>query len=153
MAEPRITDPDAFLRSLYSPLPAGKEQPDSKAFLAEIDREALAFWRDGLDRAKKLDNAIADLRSLAARLKELGCPVKFTEADRRLCRELSEAMDQLMRRPAADMACLDFKRRHIDWSNGFPGWAEALAADEARVRPGGRLRRLVEPAKAKEARA
>ena len=139
----RITDPDAFLQSLFNSLPAGKEQPDSKAFLAEIDREALAFWRDGIARAKKLDNAIADLRSLATRLEEMGCPVKLDEADRRLFKELHEAMDKLMRRPAADMACLDFKRRHVGWSNGFPGWAEALEADEARVRPGGRLRRWV----------
>ena len=148
----RITDPDAFLQSLFNPLPAGKEQPDSKAFLAEIDREALAFWRDGIDRAKKLDTAIGDLRSVAARAKEMGCPVSLAEADRRLFRELIKVMDGLMRRPSADMSCVDFKRRHMGWNGGYPGWAEALAADEARVRPGGRLRRLVEPAKAKEAR-
>ncbi|HMR33949.1 MAG TPA: hypothetical protein PKA13_21590 [Geminicoccaceae bacterium] len=148
----RITDPDAFLQSLFNPLPADKEQPDSKAFLDEIDKETLAFWRDGIDRATQLDTAIGDLRSVAARAKEMGWRVSLAEADRWLFRELIKVMDGLMRRPSADMSCVDFKRRHMGWNGGYPGWVEALAADEARVRPGGRLRRLVEPGKATEAR-
>lgn len=153
MKPPREADADAFLRAVLAPLPKGEKAVRSRDFLKEIEEDEGAFWEKGSQRAGALDNALLALRSLAALLKELGCPLPgLAEGDDQLSRQLFLAMDRLMKRPSADMSCVEFKRRHVRWCGGFPGWAEALAADEARVRPGGRLRRLVEPSKATEAR-
>lgn len=139
------TKPEAFIASLFAPLPEGEEPVMSRAFRSECSDAARKAWY-AARRHYELIMCLTHLQNWGAvaakadiaritRLSGIGADFWTTAKHHELGDSRCEARDRLIRTPAPTKADLLFKKVQAKRFKlrPMPAWDAAIAADEARL--------------------
>ena len=135
MAEPRQSDPDAFIRSLFEPLPADVEPVESKAFRRQVKKDVEAAWHTRwlLVESARMHMESLRLRGTHARMYGgLADGQGVPGEDEAFCAYV-HAVHWLMLWPAPNAQSVQWKRAHRGLAGGRDAWEAAIAADKERL--------------------
>ncbi len=135
MADPRArqSDPEAFIASLFAPLPEGEELAASEAFKALLGEDAVRRWQTDLAKAKEIDQRVRALDARKAANPNAKRSVDEMLSGLDLWFELHEAIGVLIMQPAPSEREFRWKLRHCRSLGGSRAWDDAIEADAARL--------------------
>lgn len=146
MTDRRSTDPEAFIRSLFGPLPKGEEVAETKAFRRLAEEDAKLAWQPLWLKAEAARHFVAATRRQGDYARFYGWYASGTlmPIEKMAIKSFTEELDEVMQWPAPNAAALRWKLKHRNHDGGRDAWEAAIAADEARLGP--RRKKAGEPA-------